>query len=316
MFRGVMDLQLVGQALRFGWRKDLVERGRAVGIQVIHHEYDSLRRRVAHVHQVLDLLRPVDLRPLVRHRHPPLPVQGLAEQKQVDDALSFILIIHTLDVAGGGWQGRTRVAQQLLAHLVHADLRIARVVGSRIDVEDILHPPDELGIGLRWDAPVPLQPRLKLVVLSTRRMVWYETSSTISSSTSLSARSRSDQRAKPSGGVLQATAIKRASCAPSSFRWYRRRGARRLRAASSPSSTNCLRTRATVGWLTSTASAIASSTHPGPSGPWSALSRIRACVSVRAGAVPAAVNCFRYLRSVVVRVTGYFLRMPGRIPSC
>ena len=117
--------------------------------------------------------------------------------------------------------------------------------------------------------------------------------STTSSSTSLSARRRSDQRACPAGGALQDSATSRASCSPLSLRSYRRLGGRRFSAAATPCSTHCRRTRKTVGWLTSTASAMASSTHAGPPGAWSALSRIRAWVSLRAGAVPAAMSPFR-----------------------
>jgi hypothetical protein len=129
--------------------------------------------------------------------------------------------------------------------------------------------------------------------LSTRRTVWYEIASTTSSSTSLSARRRSDQRARPSGGAPQDRATNRASCSPVSFRSYRRVGGRRSSAAASPSSRYCRRTRNTVGWLTSTASAMAMSTHPGPPGAWSALSKMRAWVNLRADAVPAAMRPFK-----------------------
>lgn len=148
-----------------------------------------------------------------------------------------------------------------------------------------------------------LLPRLELVFESTRRTVWYETASTISSSTSLAASRRSDQRACPIGGALQASATRWASWAPSSLRRYSRVGGRRFSAASTPCSTHCRRTRNTVGWLTSTASAMASSTQPGPPGAWSALSRIRAWVSLRAGAVPAAMSPLRYPRSASVNST-------------
>ena len=99
------------------------------------------------------------------------------------------------------------------------------------------------------------------------------------------------QRSRPWGGLLQANATTCASWAPCSLRWYSRRDARRSSVAASPCSTYCRRTRAMVGWLTSTASAMAWSTQAGPSGPWSALSRMRACVSLRLGALPAVSRC-------------------------
>src|SRR5439155_789216 len=153
-----------------------------------------------------------------------------------------------------------------------------------------------------------------VVFLSVRRTVWYEIASTISSSTSLSAKSRKVQCACPSGGSPQASATRWASCSPSSLRRYVRRGARRLRAASRPSSTNWRRTRATVGWLTSSASAMASSVQPGPTGRLSAFSKMRAWVSLRAGAVPAAMRCWSWSRWESVRTTGNRLCMPSTIP--
>src|SRR5829696_1904420 len=74
-------------------------------------------------------------------------------------------------------------------------------------------------------------------------------SSTISSSTSLSAKSRKLQRAWPSGGSLQAKATRRASCSPSSLRRYSLFGGRLFRAASRLWQHYCLRTLQTVGWL-------------------------------------------------------------------
>ena len=59
-----------------------------------------------------------------------------------------------------------------------------------------------------------------------------------------------------------------------------------------------------VGWLTSRTSALAWSTQPGPSGPWSAFSKIRAWVSLHADSVPAASMLFNWSRSGAVRITG------------
>src|SRR5918994_3656364 len=145
----------------------------------------------------------------------------------------------------------------------------------------------------------------------------YDGSSTISTSTSLSAKSRKLQRAWPSGGREQAKATRRASCSPSSLRWYSLFGGRLFSAASRPSQQYCLRTLERVGWLDSSASAILSSTHPSPFGPSSALSRMRAWVSLRAGAVPEAIRLFRSSRSVWLRITGYFFFiMGGAYPLC
>src|SRR6185437_8063704 len=55
------------------------------------------------------------------------------------------------------------------------------------------------------------------------------------------------------------------------------------------------------------------STPPGRFGLWSAFSKMRAWVSLRADSVPAAIRCLRYSLSESVRVTVYLLCIIGRI---
>ena len=63
----------------------------------------------------------------------------------------------------GHRQWLAAIGQQLLGHLIEADLGAFRIVGSGVDVEDVLHVPDELGILLGWNAPLLLQMRGQLV---------------------------------------------------------------------------------------------------------------------------------------------------------
>src|SRR5438552_986272 len=121
--------------------------------------------------------------------------------------------------------------------LVQADLRAAPIIGPGVDRQHILHPPHELGVLLRWDAPALDQPRLEPVCFKTWRTVSYDTDSTTSSATSRSAKSRNVQRLWPSGGALHASTARRASCSPSSRRWYWRAGGLRCSATSSPAVT-------------------------------------------------------------------------------
>jgi hypothetical protein len=86
--------------------------------------------------------------------------------------------------------------------------------------------------------------RLKSVFLSVRWIVESLAAATMPNSTTLLSNSRKLQRAHPSGGLEQARAISRASVSPSKIRGTDGRAcALRLRTASSPSSTHCLRTR-------------------------------------------------------------------------
>jgi hypothetical protein len=72
-------------------------------------------------------------------------------------------MVHLSRPAWGGQPRRSRVAQQLLGDLVHADQRPTWVVGPGVDREDVFHPPDERATGLWRDAPLLAPPGLQLV---------------------------------------------------------------------------------------------------------------------------------------------------------
>lgn len=120
----------------------------------------------------------------------------------------------------------------------------------------------------------------------------------------------------PLGGSEQASAIRCASCTPSSFLGLVFLGLRCTRAACRPSRAKRVRTRITVERLTSKASAIITSVQeeeeeeasPGarPS-PSSALRRMRAWANWRGGAWPRAIKPSRVSRSSALNLTGFFL---------
>ena len=144
--------------------------------------------------------------------------QRLGHQEQVADPAALVLIVLAGWPARRQRVGRGDLGEQLAAGLVQADLGAARVIGPGVDLKHVLHPPAELGVLLGWDAPALGQPRLELVCFKAWRTVSYDTDSTTSSSTSRSASSRNVQRLWPSGGALQVSATRWASCSPSSRR--------------------------------------------------------------------------------------------------
>ncbi len=214
-----------------------------MGVQLVEPQYNPLRLRVADLDQLFDLVRPVFLGAVLGHGHPASARARLTDQEAVHHAPALVLVIDPRRLPRPAGQRGTYVAEPLLAHFIHAALGRLRGIGARIDGQHVLPPPDELAVRGRREAPLLLQPGLASVCLSTRRTVGGEIASTPSSSTSLSASRRKVQRPGPAGGSLQVRAINRASCSPSSFRAYTRRGARRFRAASKPASTNCCRIR-------------------------------------------------------------------------
>src|SRR3954451_7955616 len=307
MLGRVVDLQFVRQALRLGRRERLLQRGGRVSVQLIHHQGQDFRLGKVDVDQVLDTARPVDPRPLVAHPHLPPAAQRLADQKEVHHARPLVFPVVACGLAGGRRLRRTHLAEELPARFIQAHLRAPRIIRPRVHLQHVLHVPHKLGVGLRRDAPLLPQPGLEPVCFKTRRTVSYETLSTTSRRTSSLARRRKVQRACPAGGVPQAAAITWASSAPSALRGYTRSGGVRSSAARSPWVTYSRRTRETVAGCTSSAPAMAASVQPGPPSPWFALSRIRARVSCRAGAVPRPITVRNCARSASVSLTAYLV---------
>ena len=86
---------------------------------------------------------------------------------------------------------------------------------ARVDLQHIFHRRHEGGIGLWRDDPLPFQMRLERVFFNARPTVLKCTDSTISSSTTFSARSRNVHLQRPFGGLEQAKAVSLACFSPS-----------------------------------------------------------------------------------------------------
>src|SRR5215213_1076700 len=81
---------------------------------------------------------------------------------------------------------------ELAGPLVEAHYGSLRIVGFLVEVQDLFHPPHELGIVLGWDHPLLDQVRLEFGFLSVLRTVSCEIFSTMPSFTALSASSLKD----------------------------------------------------------------------------------------------------------------------------
>jgi hypothetical protein len=98
--------------------------------------------------------------------------------------------------------------QQLAGSLVEANDGAFRIVRLFVEVQDRFHPPHECAILLGRDHPLFDEVRAKFVFLSVLRTVSWETSSTMPSSTALSASNLKLQRLRPLGGSEHASAIR------------------------------------------------------------------------------------------------------------
>ncbi len=114
---------------------------------------------------------------------------------------------------------------------------------------------------------------------------------------------RKVQRAWPSGAAAQVRASRCASWAPSSLCGCVTRGRRRS-ITPSPAAANSRRTREMVVRLTSTASLMAVSVQPGPPGPQSALSKMRARVIARAADCPWPITSSSRARCAASKTIG------------
>ena len=70
---GVMDLQALGQRVGLGRFEGLLQRGDAVGVEVVHDQHHGLGLGVVDGQQLLDLAGPVDPGPLGQRLHPTPP---------------------------------------------------------------------------------------------------------------------------------------------------------------------------------------------------------------------------------------------------
>src|SRR5215813_794371 len=298
MLGGVMEVELPGHPPCLGRLERFVQRGDLMGIEIVQHNPNHDGFRVAFVHQPLHRVGEVELCPLLRHLHMPPAGLRFHEEKEIARAVPLIFIIIARRSPRLGWQWLAGLFNELLGRLIKVDLGPSRIIGFRVDLQDIFHRGDELGPDL-WDAPLFLQPRLEDRFFKTRRTLSQEYDAAKPRATTRSASRCKVQRWRPSGAALQASASNRAAAFASSLGGVPGRG--RSSSAVSPSSTKRWRRRSTVARPTERAAAMAWSSQPS-----AALSRIRARVTLRVACVPLCKSCSSCARSSSVSVMRYF----------
>src|SRR5260221_2071642 len=164
--------------------------------------------------------------------------------EDVGGAVALVLVMAAGRASPLHRDRQTRLGKELLGGLVQAHQRVIGIAWPRVDRQHILHGGYERAVGLRRDDPALLAMGLENVFFSARPILQALAPSTICSSTTFFSNSRKVQRARPLGGLEQASAINLASLSPSKIR-ATAGVARclRLNTASKPSSTSCFRTR-------------------------------------------------------------------------
>ena len=102
-------------------------------------------------------------RPLVGHLGVSPRPMHVDEHEDVRRAVAHVLVVEPRRLPGLGRHRHARLADQLPRRLVEADDGSLRVRRLGVEVEDVLHARDELGVDLR-DAPHLLLPRLQLLL--------------------------------------------------------------------------------------------------------------------------------------------------------
>src|SRR5215216_3588858 len=307
MLGRVVKLQLPQDTPRLFVRERLIKRCSTVRIQVVEHYPHPLGLRECFINKPSHLSREVLHRSLLGHCDVPPPSLRFTKHKQVAHASSLIFVIEALDSSGTCRHWLSGFSNQLFARLIKPDCGTLFIIIFGVQIKHVFHAGDKLGVDLAY-APLLFQPRLEFVFLSTWRTVSRAMELAKFNSTTLSASSRSVQRACPVGGLLQAMAIICASCLPVSLRACPRRG-RSLRQPR-PSSTKRLRVRSTVAKAVLRAVTTCSSVKPS-----AANNKMRARVTLREECLPRLTSWRKLSRSSADKSTRYFfLGIAGRPP--
>ena len=135
----VVELQPLGNPPGL-WRwKGLVQRRRAVGVQVVQHHSHHRDIGIGFVHQPAHPVGEVLHRAPLGHRNMAPPRQGFAGQEQIAGPLPPVLIVLPPRASRLGRHQRPRIGQQLGGGLVKADHRPLGVIGFGVQVQHLLH---------------------------------------------------------------------------------------------------------------------------------------------------------------------------------
>src|SRR5262249_54959345 len=279
MFGRVVKFQPLPKAVGFWRRKRFIQRGGRMGIEIVYDQANLLGFGEIAIDQSSHLVGEVLFRAPLRHLYMPPAFPWGEEYEEIAGTVALILIIIPGRLARARRQRHLNFPHQLVGARVKADHRVASIIGLGIEIQHVFHPPDKFGIHGR-NTPLVFEPGVDGVFLSTRPTVSSEMDSTSPTSTNRAANRWRVQRSCPWGAALQANAIKKASCRPSSFGVLPGR-LRSCTAPSSPSSPNRLRSRSTVPTSTWPAVAMAVSLAP-----VSACNKICTRQSLRAEILP------------------------------
>ena len=303
-----MELQPASNAPRLLRGIPLVERPKRVDVQVVQHHADLLGVRVVFLDQLPQTLGDIQLGALLGNLDvPPSPV-WLEEGKQVARSVALVFVVDAFGSSRLDGKRRSRMVEELAGAFVEADGGIQRIIRFFIQVQDVFHVIDDLGVYL-GNAPLLVLPWLEIPFFRVSRTVSSEMLSTTLISTRRSASSCIVHTARPSGGEEHANAISVASPRPSRRRGCPERGSSSS-AASRPPVTNRRRVRYTVSEWTSSSAAMRDADIPSCE-----CSNDRARRIFRAVCFPRRTIARSRFFCPTPSSTRYFIRRPSDTPE-
>jgi hypothetical protein len=148
-----------------------------VGVEIVHDQHDLLGIGVVDIDEFTNKVGPILTGATLGDFDEAFANQRFTGQEQLAHPCCLKGVINSLWLSRLHGQALSFVLEQLFRAFVHAHLRKAWIIRTRVDLQDILHPPDKRCTRFGRDAPVLLQPGLQLVFLRTWRTVSWLTCS-------------------------------------------------------------------------------------------------------------------------------------------
>lgn len=137
-----------------------------MGIQVVHDKYDLITVKIADIHKIPDLLRPVGCCTVFPHAYMAHTSQRLYKYKNAAGAVPDIFRIHFLGIPFTHGQRLPGLPEQLIWFFIHAYHGDCRIIWQFINVQDILHAGYKFCVFFGRDAPAGIFVRSKLIFLA------------------------------------------------------------------------------------------------------------------------------------------------------
>ena len=113
-----MDLEALRQGKRLLGGEGVVERGDAVGVEVVHHQHDGLGVGIVHGQQPFDLVGPVDLGALGLGVGAPPAAERFGPDEDRAGAAAEVLVVLFAVLAGRGRDRVSDVVEELIGLLI------------------------------------------------------------------------------------------------------------------------------------------------------------------------------------------------------